>query len=120
MGKGKVAAQVGHVVQRITEHMVLNEKSEWTKYKLSGMAKIVLGTSQENLEMLMKKYGTIPPTTEKGTVPTFEMPKGPIAYVIDAGYTQIPPNTLTAIAICPMTKQDAVKKFPELESFKLF
>ena len=118
MSKGKTAAQVGHVVQRITEYMVLNKPQQWNNYKNSGMAKIVLRASEEDIIKMIMKYGTINGCDLMKNNKNNKT--GPISYIIDAGRTQIPPNTLTVIGFCPiMIKKDMILNYPELATYKL-
>ncbi len=104
MDKGKIAGQVGHVVQKIIEHILpvvikldaglvqmenldeqtrinVNAYTQWARY---GMAKIVLKATQAELEELISKHKAF--------------------YVRDAGLTQIAPNSLTAVGFCPAPK----------------
>lgn len=87
MGKGKIASQVGHVTTNIAIKTYQENPSLWEDYVKDGFhPKIVLGAPLTILEELITKY-----------------PKH-CCYVYDQGLTQIPPNTLTAIAFRPMTK----------------
>ena len=90
MGKGKIAAQVGHGVQKMTEYCLEHHKELWTKYVNSGIPKIVLKTSQDQLLEVIDKTENI-----------FK------SYVIDEGRTQIPKNSLTAVAYIPLLKENA-------------
>ncbi len=83
MGKGKIAAQVGHAVQYVTEHMIRNHPIKWRQYKMSGMAKIVLRVTEETLLMLIAKY------PDRCT------------HVIDAGHTQIAAGSMTVVGFYP-------------------
>lgn len=101
MGKGKIAAQVGHVVQHISEEIIRSAYEQrrppeyyftYMKWKQSGNAKIVLKTTQEQLKVLM------------------EMPEA--RHVIDAGRTQIEPNSLTVVGFYPSTTlEETVKDY---------
>jgi peptidyl-tRNA hydrolase, PTH2 family len=93
MDKGKIASQVGHVVQHIVEDIFVNytdgvksyksiyeDYMIWTRYHNS--VKIVLkATLQELEEFKTMSYAK---------------------YIIDAGKTQIEPNSLTVVAFYPM------------------
>ncbi len=95
MGKGKLAVQVAHA-SLIAAFKVYRENREWfTKWWVSGQKKIVLKVSSEKelLEIADKA-----------------MREGlPVAIVRDAGLTQLPPGTLTAIAIGP-APSDSIDK----------
>lgn len=87
MGKGKIGAQVGHVVQMVIEDLLLKNNvtqqdlMAYPRWKSSGMAKIVLKASQEEMDRLIL------------------LPHA--RYVRDAGRTQIPSGSLTAISFPP-------------------
>ena len=92
MGTGKLAAQVGHAaVMSYLKAKKENEKiaEEWLD---TGEKKIVLKV--ENEESLRKLFGA------------FEYKKIPCALVTDAGLTQLPPGTVTALGVGPwLTKE---------------
>jgi len=103
MKPGKIAAQVGHVVQMVTEYMVYNRKSEWRAYLNSGMhPKIVLKATQNEMEEIAARYQR----RDEGAW---------CACVRDAGRTQVAPNTLTALAFCPVTDEDKPDELKELK-----
>lgn len=81
MGKGKIAAQVGHVVSDITEHMIRTSPSAWKHYKKTGHRKIVLKADQKTLEKLEQH---------------------PMAFSVhDMGLTQVEEDALTAVGFQP-------------------
>jgi PTH2 family peptidyl-tRNA hydrolase len=88
MGKGKLGAQIGHAVEMITTavHKMNNREyiEIYKKYLQSGSKKIVLKASKEDLEMYINDRDSV--------------------YVIDAGKTQIPSGSLTAVAFLPSNK----------------
>ncbi len=87
MSKGKVAVQVAHAaVQAVIE--ALNMKPEWVHEWLSEGAKkvVVRGESEEELLRYANE------ALREGL---------PVAIIRDAGLTEIPPGTLTAVAIGP-------------------
>jgi PTH2 family peptidyl-tRNA hydrolase len=106
MEKGKIAGQVGHIVQRIIEAILptaikiknnelnINDLDDETKniilsyeeWRKNGMAKIVLKATQPELEEIIKNYNVL--------------------YIRDLGLTQIPPNSLTVIGFYPALKSD--------------
>ena len=86
MGKGKIAAQVGHACVLGAEY-VRKSKPEWFSEWWKGQEKIVLKVS--NLKELEQvKQGAI----EIGV---------PWSEVTDAGHTQIAPGTVTCISLGP-------------------
>lgn len=89
MQKGKIASQVGHAVQKVTEYCLKECPKLWKKYNSSCTPKIVLKTqTEEELLNVIDKTEDI-----------FK------CYVIDAGKTQIKPNSLTAVGYIPMSKE---------------
>ena len=101
MTKGKIAAQVGHVVQLITEEIVRRgyERNPppiyftYMKWK-SHSKKIILKASEEQLRVLIKENDA--------------------RFIIDAGLTQIPAGSLTVVGFYPSASH--AEKF---KSFKL-
>lgn len=93
MDKGKIAAQVGHVIEKITEEIFTNrfltaltleaqqDYQHRENWKLYGRTKIVLKASQNELIELID--------TEK------------CRYILDAGRTQVAPNSLTVVGFYP-------------------
>ena len=102
MGKGKIAAQVGHGVQKMTEYCLEHDEELWTKYVNSGIPKIVLKTSKDQLLEVIHKTKNI-----------FK------SYVIDEGRTQIAKNSLTAVSYIPLLKKDAPDIFKDKKILKL-
>ncbi len=104
MDKGKIAGQVGHVVQKMLEYILpivvkldaglvtmknLDEQTKthvqsYLSWAKNGMAKIVLKATQIELEEFISKHNAF--------------------YVRDAGLTQIAPNSLTVVGFCPAPK----------------
>jgi len=88
MSTGKIASQVGHVVEKITND-ILNKMFEETtpylvkyqKYLSQGHKKIILKASEKQMKQFLGKEGV------------FE--------IIDEGFTEIPPNSLTVIGFYP-------------------
>ena len=90
MGKGKIAAQVGHACVLGAEY-VRKSKPEWFSEWWKGQEKIVLKVS--NLKELEQvKQGAI-----EIDVPWSE--------VTDAGHTQIAPGTVTCISLGPAPEE---------------
>ncbi|MEM4431693.1 MAG: peptidyl-tRNA hydrolase Pth2 [Desulfurococcaceae archaeon] len=87
MSKGKTAVQVAHA-SVLAAFEAYNKKTEWFKsWFESGQKKIVLKVDSE--EELLKYYNE----AVKSNLP--------VAIVRDAGLTELPPGTVTAIAIGP-------------------
>jgi len=102
MGKGKIAAQVGHVVQKVTEACLNHIGERWVKYTSSFHAKIVLRSNTKHLVQIIEKY------SDKTSKLWCE-------YVIDAGRTQVYPGSLTALAFCPIQRQDTPSFIKDLK-----
>ena len=99
MGKGKLAAQVGHGVHKMAQYCLNHEKEIWMKYINSNIPKIVLKTkSQDHLMDVIEKTKDI-----------FK------CYVVDEGRTQIPKNSLTVVSYIPMLKENAHDVLKELK-----
>ena len=101
MSKGKIAAQVGHVVEIIIEELVRAElistkkKSFLEDYKVwknTGRAKIVLKANDEEIKHLSMLDNA--------------------RCVIDAGLTQVAPGSMTVVGFLPSkTNKDILNKF---------
>ena len=99
MGKGKIAAQVGHACVLGAEH-VRKSNTEWFTQWWDGQEKIVVKVP--NLKELEKiKQDAI----ELGL---------PWSEVTDAGHTQIAPGTLTCISLGPAPEEKIDKLTGEL------
>lgn len=87
ISKGKIAVQVAHASVLAAFEAFRNFRDWFEKWWGSGQKKIVVkvGGERELLELYAK-------AKDKGL---------PVAIVRDAGLTEIPPGTLTAIAIGP-------------------
>jgi peptidyl-tRNA hydrolase, PTH2 family len=88
MKAGKMAAQVGHAVQDITERMVATDKDKWRKYKREGTKKIVVKATEAQMKQLSAEY------TGGRDIWCVE--------VHDAGHTQIEAGSFTVLGFCPM------------------
>jgi peptidyl-tRNA hydrolase, PTH2 family len=86
MGKGKIAAQVGHACVLGAEN-VRKSHPEWFSKWWAGQEKIVLKVNSES-ELEKIKEGAIDLNL-------------PWSAVTDAGHTQIAPGTFTCISIGP-------------------
>ena len=90
MGKGKIAAQVGHACVLGAEH-VRKSNPEWFTQWWNGQEKVVVKVSTlKELEEI--KQGVI----ELGL---------PWSEVTDAGHTQIEPGTITCISVGPAPEE---------------
>ncbi len=87
MSKGKIAVQVAHGAVAASEEARKNKPEWWQKWMQEGQKKVALKVSSlEELELLEKK------AAEKGL---------PHAKIRDMGLTEIPPGTITVLAIGP-------------------
>lgn len=96
MGKGKLCAQVGHAVAEWTRRLEKQPTDEYNHWKKHLEPKIVLKSTEENMRQLLAKY-----------------PQSTVA-IIDAGRTQVAPNSFTVLAFAPTNAPP-----PELQSLKL-
>ena len=90
MGKGKIAAQVGHACVLGAEH-VRKSNPEWFSEWWEGQEKIVLKVSS------LKELEQIKQITIELGIPWSE--------VTDAGHTQIAPGTVTCISLGPAPEE---------------
>ncbi len=91
MGAGKLAAQCAHASMLAYLESVKKDKKIVEDWLNSGQKKIVLEV--ENEDLLTKLYKA------------FQYEKVPCALVNDAGLTQLPPGTTTALGIGPDVNQ---------------
>ena len=99
MGKGKLAAQVGHGVHKISQYCLQNDKELWGKYVNNNYPKIILKIkNQDDLLNIINETKNI-----------FK------SYVIDEGRTQIAKNSLTVISYIPMLKDEVPSILKELK-----
>ena len=90
MGKGKIAAQVGHACVLGAEH-VRKSNSEWFSEWWETQEKVVLKVANlKELEQVMQD------ALEFGL---------PCSEVSDAGHTQIAPGTITCVSIGPAPEE---------------
>ena len=90
MGKGKIAAQVGHACVLGAEY-VRKSKPEWFSEWWKGQEKIVLKVSN------LKELEQVKQDAIEIGVPWSE--------VTDAGHTQIAPGTVTCISLGPAPEE---------------
>lgn len=100
MGKGKIAAQVGHACVLGAEH-VRKSHNDWFKEWWNGQEKVVLKiTSLKALEEIKKQAISL---------------DLPWSEVSDAGHTQIAPGTITCISLGPAPEEIIDKITGELK-----
>lgn len=87
LSKGKLAAQVAHA--SLTAADKSNFKEEWVR---DGQRKAVLRV--ENLEQLMELYEEV------------RQSKLSSGLIKDAGFTQLPPSTVTCLGIGPAPEEE--------------
>lgn len=87
MGKGKIAAQVGHASVTASENVRKKHVSWWRRWIAEGQCKVILKVYSE-AELLRLKD-----EAEKNSLPT--------VLVHDSGLTQLEPGTLTCLGIGP-------------------
>ncbi len=94
MGKGKIAAQVGHIVEIMIEELVKAELTstkkksfieDYTIWKRTGRKKIILKATEEEIKQLSQIDGA--------------------HCVVDAGLTQIPSGSMTVVGFLPSSTQ---------------
>jgi len=90
MGKGKIAAQVGHACVLGAEH-VRKSNTEWFSQWWAGKEKIVLKVSS------LKELEQVKQDAIEIDLPWSE--------VTDAGHTQISPGTTTCISLGPAPEE---------------
>lgn len=87
MGKGKIAAQASHASVMATLEAMKQNKIWYDRWMRDGMGKIVVKVnSEDELNAMFQKASK---------------DKLPRALINDAGHTQLPPGTATAVAIGP-------------------
>lgn len=98
MSPGKVAAQVGHGVELAIEKGS-RYYPQWTPNS-KPCAKIVLQANKEQMD---------------STISSFH--EHCLAKVIDEGRTEVPPGSLTVLALVPMPKYVAKSRFAHLKLY---
>jgi len=105
MGKGKIAAQVGHACVLGAEH-VRKSNPEWFSQWWEGQEKIVLKVSS------LKELEQVKQDAIELDLPWSE--------VTDAGHTQISPGTTTCISLGPAPEEKIDKITGDLKLLKYF
>ena len=86
MSCGKLAAQVAHAAVECAIMAYKKKRRIFKKWRNEGAKKIVVVANEDEILMLEEKARKMKITT---------------AMIRDAGLTELPPNTLTALAIGP-------------------
>ncbi len=104
MSKGKIAAQCGHAVQWLVVNNMSNgiKKNSFMQYLIGAHPKIVLKVSNE------EELNNITTQCIENRISYYQ--------VVDAGRTQIPPNTKTVLGIGPIRRSEVPSK---IKTFKL-
>ena len=97
LSAGKIAAQVGHAVQKTTTRCINTRK--WSEYVRASMPKIVLKVPSEELFVSILDQ----------TKCIFK------SYVVDEGRTQCAPGTVTAVGYDPMYETEIPSCFKTLK-----
>lgn len=101
MGKGKVAAQVGHAAVQCALYAEKKDKRSFDAWYNSGQAKVVLKVdSLDELKRYMAEARSVGLHTEM---------------ITDAGRTQIEPGTITCMGIGPAPVSDIDKVTGDLK-----
>ncbi|MCW3981964.1 MAG: peptidyl-tRNA hydrolase Pth2 [Candidatus Bathyarchaeota archaeon] len=92
MGKGKLAAQVGHAAVSAAENARRFSSEWWEEWLKEGQCKVVVKVS--SLELLLN-------LREQASQKCL-----PFSLIKDRGITQLPPNTVTCLGIGPAPSED--------------
>lgn len=110
MSPGKVAAQVGHAVQKLADEYIdmyisnqdscldissLDMLRIYTEWTLTESRKIILKADEKEWEKVKKLENKV--------------------IVVDSGYTQVPPNTETVIGLWPLKRSKRPKIIKQLQ-----
>ncbi len=91
LGKGKIAVQVAHAAVTLAIRSSEQEPKEFRKWTRQGQKKVVIKIAdfQELMELKLK-------LEERGFY---------VCQISDAGYTQVPPGTVTCIGVGPVSAE---------------
>lgn len=107
MSKGKILAQVCHVISSIHYKLQENELKSW---KNKGEAKIVLKAPFQTIKTILDKVETYNSNSDQNS-------NLKITRIHDAGRTQVPAGSLTVIAIGPCEKKIASQFVCDLKMY---
>ncbi|HDD68903.1 MAG TPA: peptidyl-tRNA hydrolase [Candidatus Korarchaeota archaeon] len=103
MSRGKIAAQVAHAACEAFENARKMVPDIWRAWREEGSKKVVLVAGEKELLEIYEKAGLL------GI---------PRALIRDAGLTELPPGTLTAVAIGPYYDEEIDKITRNLRPLK--
>ncbi|MEM1563374.1 MAG: peptidyl-tRNA hydrolase Pth2 [Candidatus Bathyarchaeia archaeon] len=95
LSKGKAAAQAGHAAVSAAEEARKHKRKWWEAWLNEGQCKVVVKVKSEAELLSLEKQAK-------------EMAL-PCALIIDKGLTEIPPGTITCLAIGPAPTQEVDK-----------
>jgi len=111
--KGKVAAQAGHAVQLILTKLgneigfTSDEGAKWSKWYMEWQ-----GASYAKVAVKVDSW-----TAFTDLCANLYLDEVPYAVVTDEGRTNVPPNTITCLAIAPMPRSEAAKYVGNLKLY---
>lgn len=104
MGVGKTSGQVGHAAARITRMMetrthmfTADQMANYHTWVKTHETKIVLGTNEALMDLMLEKYGHL-------AIP-----------IIDAGRTQIAPESFTVMGFIPLADEQVPEEIKGLK-----
>jgi PTH2 family peptidyl-tRNA hydrolase len=103
LSKGKAAVQAGHAAVSAAEEARKHHRQWWENWMAEGQRKIAVKVKTEKDLLVLEKEAK-----ESGL---------PCALIIDRGLTEIPPNTITCLAIGPAPAEKADKLTRQLPLF---
>jgi PTH2 family peptidyl-tRNA hydrolase len=92
MSKGKTAVQVAHGAISAAERARITQESVWRAWLKEGQKKVVVKVSSEDALIALNQQAA--------------MGNFPHALIIDAGMTELPPDTATVVGIGPAKSDD--------------
>lgn len=95
MSRGKAAAQASHASVAAAVKVMRERRNEFDSWWRTGQMKVVLGVDSEGELMVLEKKLRL-----TGVI---------VAKINDAGRTQLPPGTTTALGVGPHTREDVEK-----------
>lgn len=101
MGTGKKCAQSCHASLSASDLVRVRNKAVWKNWKNSGQKKVVLKI--KNIDQFNE------------IVRKLESQNFPFSIINDAGLTQLPPGTTTAVGIGPMLSKEVDKITGDLQ-----